>query len=60
MSNKTTTLSFRINEDVKKQFEKTCEAMGLSASDALNIFVKKVISEQAIPFDVKAKIKQDN
>ena len=53
MSNKTTTLSFRINEDVKKQFEKTCEAMGLSASDALNIFVKKVIQEQAIPFDLK-------
>lgn len=53
MSNKTTTLSFRINDDVKKQFEKTCEAMGLSASDALNIFVKKVIQEQAIPFDLK-------
>ena len=55
MSNKTTTLSFRINEDVKKEFEKTCEAMGLSASDALNIFVKKVIHEQCIPFEVKAK-----
>ncbi len=55
MSNKTTTLSFRINEDVKKQFERTCEAMGLSASDALNIFVKKVISEQSIPFEVKVK-----
>ena len=53
MSNKTTTLSFRINEDVKKDFEKTCEAMGLSSSDALNIFVKKVIQEQAIPFDLK-------
>ena len=60
MQNKNTTLSIRINEDVKKEFERTCEAMGLSAADALNIFIKKVISEQAIPFDVKAKIKQDN
>lgn len=60
MNNKTAIISFRINEDVKKEFEATCKAMGLSASDALNIFIKKVINENGIPFEVKAKIKQDN
>lgn len=55
MAKKKTTISARIDEDVKKQFESTCEAMGLSISDALNIFARKVISEGAIPFEVKLK-----
>ena len=55
MNKKLATISARVDKDVKKQFETTCESMGLSVSAALNIFVRKVINEQAIPFDVTLK-----
>lgn len=55
MNKKKVTMSTRINEDVKKQFEAVCESMGLTISDALNIFARKVISEKGIPFEVKLK-----
>ena len=46
-------VSVRIDKDVKKQFEQICKAIGLNASDAINIFVRKVIKEKGIPFPVK-------
>ena len=55
MDKKKVTMSARIDADVKDQFENVCKSMGLTISDALNIFARKVISEQAIPFEVKLK-----
>lgn len=49
------TVSVRIDRDVKEQFEKVCHSIGLNISDAINIFARKVVTEQAIPFDVKLK-----
>ena len=46
-------VSVRIDKDVKKQFEQICKAIGLNASDAINIFVRKVIKEKGISFPVK-------
>lgn len=46
-------VSARIDKDVKNQFEQICKAIGLNASDAINIFVRKVIKEKGIPFPVK-------
>ena len=55
MSNEKVTVSARIDKDVKEQFERVCESMGLKVTDAINIFVREVVREQAIPFDVKLK-----
>lgn len=55
MKNKKATLSIRIDETDKESFEQICNSMGLSVSDAVKIFVKKVINERAIPFEVKLK-----
>ena len=46
-------ISVRIDKNVKEQFEMVCKSMGLNISDAINIFARKVVSEQGIPFDVK-------
>lgn len=47
------TISVRIDKDKKEQFESICKAIGLNASDAINVFVRKVISENGIPFPVR-------
>ena len=53
MAKEKVTVSVRIDKDVKEQFEQMCKSIGLNISDAINIFARKVVSEQAIPFEVK-------
>lgn len=48
------TLSIRVNSEDKKNFEDFCEQAGLNVSVAVNMFVKAVIREQKLPFEVKA------
>lgn len=55
MSKEKVTVSVRIEKDVKEQFEKVCHSIGLNISDAINIFARKVVAEEAIPFEVKLK-----
>lgn len=45
-------INFRIDENAKKQMEEICNELGITMSTAFNIFVKKVIREKRIPFDV--------
>ena len=47
------TITFRIDEDMKEELNGICEALGLTLSGALTIFVKKMINERGLPFDVK-------
>lgn len=47
-----TLINFRIDEKSKKQMEQICDELGLTMTTAFNIFVKKVIREKRIPFDV--------
>lgn len=49
-----TVLSIRVTTDDKKKFEQFCEQTGLNISAAINIFLKTVIREQRIPFEIKA------
>ena len=51
-----TTVNVRMDEDVKKEFEKFCSAVGLNVSVAVNMFAKAVIREQRLPFDVALNI----
>lgn len=48
------TLSVRVNSEDKKGFENFCEQVGLNASVAINMFVKTVIREQRLPFEVRS------
>ena len=47
-----TLINFRIDEETKKEMEKVCDELGMTMTTALNIFVKKMIREKRIPFDV--------
>ncbi|MFI3228402.1 MAG: type II toxin-antitoxin system RelB/DinJ family antitoxin [Clostridia bacterium] len=47
-----TTLSIRMDENVKKQFDIFCSEVGINTSVAINMFAKTVIREQRIPFDI--------
>lgn len=47
-----TTINVRIDEDLKKQFEIFCNETGLNISTAINMFVKTVVRENAIPFKI--------
>lgn len=47
-----TTLSVRMDEDLKKQFDAFCSAVGMNTSVAINLFAKAVLREHRIPFDI--------
>lgn len=48
------TLSIRVNEKDKKNFELFCNEAGMNVSTAINLFIKTVIREQKIPFEIKS------
>lgn len=47
------TVTARVDENVKKEAETLFKKMGLSMSTAMNLFLKKCILEQGIPFELK-------
>ena len=49
----TTMLHVRVDEDTKERASAALEAMGLSVSEAIRVFLHKVAAEQAIPFPIK-------
>lgn len=45
-------LSVRMDEDLKKEFDKFCADVGLNSSAAVNLFVRTVVREKRIPFEI--------
>lgn len=54
-----TTLNVRMDEDLKRRFDSFCAEVGMNASVAVNLFVKAVIREQRIPFEITVAPNQD-
>lgn len=52
-------VSVRLEENLKKEFEKICDEMGMKMSAAFAIFVKAVVRQRRIPFDVEASTKKE-
>lgn len=50
---KTANLYARIEPDVKEQAEMILTALGIPASNAINMFYKQIILQGGLPFDVK-------
>lgn len=46
-------MNVRVDSDDKKSFDKFCNAVGMNVSVAVNMFVKAVIREQKLPFEIK-------
>ncbi len=49
----TTMVHVRVDEQVKAQATETLAAMGLSVSDAVRVFLMRVIAEKQMPFSLK-------
>ena len=49
----TTMIHVRVEEQVKKQATDALEAMGLSVSDAVRVFLTRVAAEKRIPFALR-------
>lgn len=54
-----TTLNVRMDEDLKRRFDSFCAEVGMNASVAVNLFVKTVIREQRIPFEITTAPNQE-
>ncbi|HOQ00570.1 MAG TPA: type II toxin-antitoxin system RelB/DinJ family antitoxin [Acetivibrio clariflavus] len=53
MATKSANLYVRIEPEIKEQAEKILATLGISASNAINMFYKQIILHRGIPFDVK-------
>lgn len=53
MATKSANLYARIEPEVKEQAESILSALGIPASNAINMFYKQIILQRGLPFDVK-------
>lgn len=53
MAAKSANLYARIEPEVKEQAESILSALGISASNAINMFYKQIILQRGLPFEVK-------
>ena len=53
-------VTVRIDSEIKSQFDKVCEQIGMSANTAFNVFVKAVVRTRSIPFEIKAAPKAES
>ena len=50
---KSTTYTFRLNPTVKQEAIELFESLGITLSDAINLFLHQSIQEGGLPFEVK-------
>ena len=48
-----TATTIRLDADLKAEFDKLCEEFGMSANTAFNIYVKTVVRQRRIPFQIE-------
>jgi len=51
----TTTINVRVDENVKRNIEALFDSMGMNVSTAVNMFFKQCLTENALPFQPRAK-----
>lgn len=52
----TLNLNVRVDANDKKCFEQFCASVGMNVSTAVNMFIKAVLREQKLPFEVKTNV----
>jgi len=53
MAVQTSMLHIRVDDDIKEQATQALTAMGLSMSDAVRLFLRRVVVDQAFPLELK-------
>ena len=52
----TANINIRMDANLKKQFEAFCADMGMTMTTAVNIFAKKAVRENRIPFEISGDV----
>ena len=52
------TLSMRVDDNLKKNFDNICDDFGFTSTAAITVFMKTVVRERRIPFEIKASSKE--
>lgn len=50
-----TMISVRVDQSLKNNFDALCDDFGLSTTAAINIFIKAVVRERRIPFEIRSE-----
>mgnify|MGYP003376954275 FL=1 len=50
---KTVKMNIRVNKDINQKAEKVFSSLGLTNSQAVNMFFSQVVLSNGIPFDIK-------
>lgn len=53
MTARTSMLHIRVGDEIKDQASQALTAMGLSMSDAVRLFLRRVVIDQAFPLELK-------
>lgn len=48
-------ININLNKEDKEKMEAICEKLGITMTGAINMFVKKMIIEEGIPFEVSTR-----
>jgi DNA-damage-inducible protein J len=54
MAASTTMVHVRVDENIKAQATETLNSMGLTVSDAIRVFLTRIVADKALPFALKA------
>ena len=52
--------TIRLDSDLKERFDALCEGFGMSATTAFNIFVRMVVRQRRIPFEIELSEKDES
>ncbi len=53
MAKKTSTIHLRVEPEIKANVEKLLDRLGLSTTDAINIFLNQIVLTGGLPFPIK-------
>ena len=48
----------RVDDTLKKNFDNICDDFGFTSTAAITVFMKTVVRERRIPFEIKASTKE--
>lgn len=54
-----TSMTLRVDNSLKKNFDTLCEEFGFTTTAAITVFMKTVVRERKIPFEIKAASKDE-
>lgn len=51
-----TNINIRMDEELKKEFDKLCTDLGLTMTAAFNVFARTMVRQQKIPFEISMNV----